>query len=59
MIEVGVILVWLIGAFFSFLLLYFVIRLAVTHAIRATRPSARADQVVNDHDSSHLDADGL
>lgn len=47
MIEAGVILIWVIGLFLSCLLLYFVIRLAVTHAIRASR--SPASEIRNDH----------
>lgn len=51
------IIVWaLLGLLLNALVLYVVIRLAVTHALRASTPKARP---VVKTGPSHMDADGL
>lgn len=53
----GVIIIWAVGIFLAALIQYFVIRLAITHALRARDP--RPAPAVQTERSSHLDEDGL
>jgi len=54
-LDASLILWALLGVLVNALVLYVVIRLAITHALRARAPKARPVEAV----PSHMDADGL
>ncbi|NYE20504.1 hypothetical protein [Microbacterium immunditiarum] len=48
-------IVWVVGAAVSIVLLYWIVRLAVRHALAERTPRARPSEAV----PSHMDADGI